>query len=211
MRSNHSHLGTVKSSNLCTEIVQVSSQHRTATCILASVALPKFILPGNTGIDYPQLHDVVKAIVRNLDRLLDMSDYPHTSSQDSASDTRALGIGVQGLADVFALLELPFGSDDARRLNVRIFETIYHAALESSSELARQLVPYPSYAGSPASRGILQIDMWDSTPTGLHDFGSLRRHISEYGLRHSMLTAQMPTSSSSQILGHSEGVDPYIR
>lgn len=211
VRSNISHLGVVRASNLCTEIVQISSQYRVAVCTLASVALPRFLLPGQAGIDYSHIHSVVKVIVRNLDRLIEVTDYPRESAYDSAHDLRALGIGVQGLADVFAALELPFDSPDARQINVRIFETLYHAALEASTELAQLNLPCPSYLRSPASRGVLQMDMWGADPTGLHDFAPLRHRIAHFGLRNTLLTAQMPTASSSQILGHSEGVDPYLR
>ena len=211
VRNNHSHLGVIRASNLCTEIVQISSHYRIAVCTLASIALPKFLLPGNVGIDYPRLHAIAKLVVRNLEKLIDVTDYPRDSAHDSAHDHRSLGIGVQGFAEALAMMEIPFASDDARRINVRVFETIYHAALESSSELSRHHLPCPAYLRSPASRGTLQMDMWGALPTGLNDFDPLRQHIAQFGLRHTMLTAQMPTASSSQILGHSEGVEPYIR
>ena len=204
-------MGVIRASNLCTEILQISSLDRIAVCTLASIALPKFLLPGSVGFDYPRLHTLTKLVVRNLDKLIDVADYPRDSARDSAHDLRALGIGVQGFAEALAMMEIPFGSEDARRVNVRVFETIYHAALESSTELSRLHNPSPGYIRSPASHGLLQMDMWGAVPTGLHDFGPLRRHISQFGLRHTMLTAQMPTASSSQILGHSEGVEPYIR
>ena len=118
---------------------------------------------------------------------------------------------MQGLAEAFAMLELPFASDRARRLNVAVFETIYHAALEASSELARELGPHVTFENSPASQGRFQLDMWDAAPTGRYDFSTLKDQVTRYGLRHAMLTAQMPTASSSQILGHSEGIDPLVR
>ena len=210
-RNNQSHLGLVLSSNLCTEIVQHSTPEHPAVCTLASVALPEYVLLDSKDVDHSELHRVTKIIVNNLDKLFEQADYPVASAFRPAIDNRSLGIGVQGLAETFAMLELPFSSDRAKRLNIEIFETIYHAALEASTELAKHLGSHVTFAASPASHGRLQLDMWDVRPSGRYDFAALRDHITRYGLRHAMLTAQMPTASSSQILGHSEGIDPFVR
>ena len=147
----------------------------------------------------------------NTDKCIDISDYPATAVADAALRTRALGIGVQGLADVFMMLRLPFASDEARALNVSIFETLYYASLDASCDLAETNGPYPAWDGSPASRGVLQIDMWGVTPSSRYDFGRLRDRIRRHGLRNSMLTALMPTASTSKLLGNFESFEPYTR
>ncbi|KAI0709402.1 ribonucleoside diphosphate reductase large subunit, rr1 [Earliella scabrosa] len=207
-RNSQRHLGPIKSSNMCTEIMQYSSPSEPAVCILASVALPRFIRLDNS-FDFDMLHAVTKIAVRNTDRLIDRSNYPSNTAAVSAHRTRAIGIGVQGLADTFMAIGIPYSSDRARDLNVDIFETVYHAALETSCELAEAEGPYPAWADSPASHGELYFDMWPVALRRRFDFDSLRTRIARSGLRNSLLTAQMPTSSTAHILGNSEGVEPY--
>ncbi|KAI0715431.1 ribonucleotide reductase [Earliella scabrosa] len=206
-RNNQQHLGTVVSSNLCTEIVQYSSPGDTAVCTLASVALPRFVRD-RASFDFDAFHKLVKLVVRNTDLLLDAGNYPTDESFCGVNNTRAIAIGVQGLADVFKALRLPFDSHEARMLNIRIFEALYHAALDASCQLAEENGVYPDYEGSPASTGTLYIDMWPPVGHREYDFDALRERISTHGLRNSMLTAQMPTASTAYVLGNSPGVDP---
>ena len=210
-KSNQKNLGTIKSSNLCTEIIEYSSPEETAVCNLASIALPTFI--EGTGPDkvynFQRLHDVSKVVCKNLNRIIDINYYPVPSARRSNMRNRPIGIGVQGLADAFMIMGYPFDSQEARRLNVQIFETIYHAALERSCELAEQYGTYETYEGSPASQGILQYDMWNRTPSDLWDWTVLKAKIAKHGLRNSLLLAPMPTASTSQILGFNECFEPY--
>ena len=210
-KSNQKNLGTIKSSNLCTEIMEYSSPEETAVCNLASIALPTFI--EGTGAskiyNFQRLHDVAKVVCKNLNRIIDINYYPVPSARRSNMRHRPIGIGVQGLADAFMIMGYPFDSQEARRLNLQIFETIYHAALERSCELAEQYGTYETYQGSPASQGILQYDMWNRTPTDLWDWASLKAKIAQHGLRNSLLLAPMPTASTSQILGFNECFEPY--
>lgn len=210
-KSNQKNLGTIKSSNLCTEIIEYSSPEETAVCNLASIALPTFI--EGTGPDkvynFQRLHDVSKVVCKNLNRIIDINYYPVPSARRSNMRNRPIGIGVQGLADAFMIMGYPFDSQEARRLNVQIFETIYHAALERSCELAEQYGTYETYEGSPASQGILQYDMWNRTPSDLWDWTALKVKIAKHGLRNSLLLAPMPTASTSQILGFNECFEPY--
>ncbi|KAI0708382.1 ribonucleotide reductase [Earliella scabrosa] len=207
-KNNEAHLGIIPCGNLCTEIVQYSSQQETAVCTLASIALPAF-LTSNNNLDFEALHRITKVAVHNTDVLLDIAVYPTEAAERSVASTRAIGIGVQGLADVFLALRRPFDCAAARVLNVRIFETIMHAALEASSERSETLGPYSTWKASPAARGKLQMDMWQRFPSGSRDFSVVRSRIARHGLRNSMLTAQMPTASTAQVLGNAEGVDPY--
>ncbi|KAI8969730.1 ribonucleoside-diphosphate reductase large chain [Pilobolus umbonatus] len=207
-KSNQQNLGTIKCSNLCTEIVQYSSPDEVAVCNLASVALPTFVV-NREKFDFQKLHDVVKVITRNLNKIIDVNYYPVAEAERSNKRHRPIGLGVQGLADAFMLMRFPFESPEAKLLNIQIFETIYHAALESSNELAQKLGPYETYAGSPVSQGILQYDMWDVTPTSLWDWAALKQKIKQYGVRNSLLVAPMPTASTSQILGNNECFEPY--
>ena len=209
-KSNHRNLGVINSGNLCTEIVQFSSPNDTAVCTLASLRLDVFV-DDDENFNFAELHRVTKIVVRNTDRIIDINSYPTTEAQASAQNTRALGIGVQGLADVFMMLRLPFESMNARLLNRAIFETIYHAAIDASCDLARQKGPYPCWSGSPASDLQLQFDLWNSRPSGRYDFDSLKARIRKYGLRNSLLTAQMPTSATSHITGVNDGTDPFLR
>ncbi|EIW81208.1 ribonucleotide reductase alpha subunit [Coniophora puteana RWD-64-598 SS2] len=206
-KSNQQNLGTIKSSNLCTEIIEYSSPEETAVCNLASLALPTFIRDGK--YDFKTLHDVSKVLTYNLNRIIDRNYYPVPEAERSNMRHRPIGLGVQGLADAFMILRMPFDSPEARRLNLQIFETIYHAALEASSELAEKLGPYETYKGSPAEQGQLQYDLWGVTPTDLWDWTELKAKIARHGLRNSLLVAPMPTASTSQILGNNECFEPY--
>lgn len=190
--------------------MQFSSPAYPAVCTLASISLPACV--GDDGsFDFDRLERLVHAVVVNTDRCVDISDYPTDEIATSARRTRALGIGVQGLADAFMQLNLSFTSMGARELNISIFETIYYSALDASCCLAEIHGPYPAWPGSPASRGILQVDMWGVTPSGRHDFAALRARIARFGLRNSVLTALMPTASTSKLLGNFESFEPYTR
>ncbi|KAJ2470677.1 ribonucleotide-diphosphate reductase subunit rnr1, partial [Coemansia sp. RSA 2322] len=207
-KSNQQNLGTIKSSNLCTEIIEYSSPDEVAVCNLASIALPSFVV-SPTEYDFKKLHDVAKVITKNLNRIIDINFYPVPETRTSNMRHRPIGVGVQGLADAFLAMRMPFDSAEARTLNQDIFETIYHATLEASCELARVHGTYESYAGSPASQGRLQPDMWDHATTDRWDWATLRADIAQHGLRNSLLVAPMPTASTSQILGFNECFEPY--
>lgn len=207
-RSNQQHLGTIRGSNLCTEIVQFTSPEEVAVCNLASLALPKYVT--ESGFDHKRLFEVTQVVVRNLDRVIDVNFYPVPEAEKSNLAHRPIGIGVQGLADVFQMLRLPFTSAAAKRLNKEIFETIYFAALTTSVELARTKGRYPSFEGSPLSKGVLQFDMWGVAPdSGRWDWAALRASVQTYGARNSLLVAPMPTASTSQILGNNECFEPF--
>lgn len=210
-KSNQKNLGTIKSSNLCCEIVEYSSPEETAVCNLASIALPAFIKTQEDGVlfDFKNLHSVVKVITRNLNNIIDKNYYPVPEARLSNMRHRPIALGVQGLADAFFMLRLPFDSEEAKELNVQIFETIYHGAVEASIELAQREGPYESYEGSPASKGELSYDLWGVTPTGLWDWDTLKADLAKHGLRNSLLVAPMPTASTSQILGYNECFEPY--
>lgn len=209
-KSNQQHLGTIRSSNLCTEVVQYSARDEIAVCNLASLSLPAFVGADGT-YDFAALAQTTRVVTRNLNRVIDRNLYARAEARTSNLRHRPIGIGVQGLADVFALLELPFDGAEARRLNVALFETIYFAALEASCALARADGPHASYPGSPASRGLLQMDFWDAVPelTGRWDWKALRAAVAEHGLRNSLLVAPMPTASTAQILGNNECFEPF--
>ncbi|KAG8214508.1 ribonucleotide reductase [Butyriboletus roseoflavus] len=206
-KSNQQNLGTIKSSNLCTEIIEYSSPDEVAVCNLASLALPTFIKDGQ--YDFQKLHDVTKVVTYNLNRIIDTNYYPVPEARRSNMRHRPIGLGVQGLADAFMILRLPFDSVQARELNLKIFETIYHAGLEASCEMAEKEGPYETFRGSPADHGQLQYDLWGITPTDLWDWASLKEKIAQTGLRNSLLVAPMPTASTSQILGFNECFEPY--
>ncbi|SJX64780.1 probable RNR1-ribonucleoside-diphosphate reductase large subunit [Sporisorium reilianum f. sp. reilianum] len=208
-KSNQKNLGTIKCSNLCTEIIEYSAPDEVAVCNLASIALPTFIDPVTKTYDFKRLHEVAKAICKNLNKIIDINYYPVEEARRSNMRHRPIGIGVQGLADAFMIMGYAFESPEARRLNVQIFETIYHAALERSCELAQEHGTYETYAGSPASQGELQYDMWGVTPSDLWDWAELKAKIAKHGLRNSLLLAPMPTASTSQILGFNECFEPY--
>jgi len=264
-KSNQKNLGTIKSSNLCTEIMEYSDAQETAVCNLASIALSTFVNK-DKSFDYEKLHEVSKLVTENLNKIIDTNYYPTEKTKTSNLKHRPIGIGVQGLADTFALMDLPFESDEASEVNKLIFETIYHAAIKMSNELAilRQqsilrvkklygqttiedlpsgileyndivseefsetewidLIPtkeelmidddnllgsYSSFEGSPASKGILQFDLWDTIPSGKFDWDTLKNSIQLYGIRNSLLLAPMPTASTSQILGNNECFEPF--
>jgi ribonucleoside-diphosphate reductase alpha chain len=205
-KSNQKNLGTIKSSNLCTEIIQYTSEKEIAVCNLASIALPKFVEAQN--FDHKKLFDVTYQVTKNLNRIIDLNYYPVEEARYSNLKNRPIGIGVQGLADAFFKMRMPFDSDSARQLNKDIFETIYFAALSASCDLAREHGHYDSYQGSPISEGILQPDMWGVKTSELWDWTTLRARIKQYGVRNSLLLAPMPTASTSQILGNNECIEP---
>jgi ribonucleoside-diphosphate reductase alpha subunit len=210
-KSNQKNLGTIKSSNLCCEVVQYSDKNETAVCNLASIALPTFVNKETKTFDYELLHKVTKVITQNLNNIIDINFYPTEKTKNSNLRHRPIGIGVQGLADVFFMMDLPFESDAAKTINKNIFETMYHAALEKSNELAIEFGSYSSFQGSPASSGILQFDMWGKPSLNeRYDWDDLKRKIMDVGggLRNSLLLAPMPTASTSQILGFNECFEP---
>jgi ribonucleoside-diphosphate reductase alpha chain len=205
-KSNQKNLGTIKSSNLCTEIIQYTSDKEIAVCNLASIALPKFVENGE--FDHKKLYDVTYQVTKNLNRIIDLNYYPVEEARYSNLKNRPIGIGVQGLADAFFKMRMPFDSEAARKLNKEIFETIYFAAIDCSADLAKKDGHYDSYAGSPVSQGILQPDMWGVKPSERWDWNGLRAKIKQYGVRNSLLLAPMPTASTSQILGNNECIEP---
>lgn len=241
-KSNQQNLGTIKSSNLCSEIIQYSDNKETSVCNLASIGLPSFVDEKNKTFDYDKLHYVTQVVTNNLNRIIDINFYPTEKTQTSNMKHRPIGIGVQGLADVFIMLDIPYHSEKAKEINKLIFETIYHAALTKSNQLALERYnkmknlqhtekleymhifennvynwktvldtyggSYSSFPGSPASKGILQFDMWSTVPSNRYDWGSLKSSIITYGLRNSLLLAPMPTASTSQILGFNECFEP---
>ena len=208
-KSNQKNLGTIKSSNLCTEIIEYSAPDEVAVCNLASVSLPGFVDQHQGVYDFQRLHEVIQVMTKNLNKIIEINYYPVPEARKSNMRHRPIGLGVQGLADAFLALRLPFDSPEARQLNIQIFETIYHAALTASCELAKELGPYETYEGSPVSQGQLQYDMWGVKPTGLWDWEALKAKIAEHGVRNSLLVAPMPTASTSQILGNNECFEPY--
>lgn len=208
-KSNQKNLGTIRSSNLCTEIVEYTAPDEVAVCNLASLALPTFVDQARGEYDFGRLHEVTQVVTRNLNKIIDVNYYPVPEARNSNFRHRPVGLGVQGLADAFLALRLPFDSPEARQLNIQIFETIYHAALTASCELAKEEGTYETYEGSPVSQGILQYDMWNVTPSDLWDWDSLKADIAKHGVRNSLLVAPMPTASTSQILGNNECFEPY--
>ena len=210
--SNHNQLGTIKCSNLCTEIIQYSSPEEIAVCNLASIALPKFVRPlSDEKFDHPELERVTRLIVRNENKIIDVEFYPLPQCELSNLKHRPMGIGIQGLADAFQMLMLPFDSDEAKVLNREIFETIYFAALDETCRLAEKFgKTYPSYKGSQISRGVLHFDHYPGTIlSDRHDWKGLRERIAEFGIYNSLLVAPMPTASTSQIIGNNEAFEPY--
>lgn len=208
-KSNQKNLGTIKSSNLCTEIIEYTSPDEVAVCNLASISLPKFVDATTKTFDFEQLHKVTSVVTRNLNRIIDINYYPIQEAENSNFRHRPIGIGVQGLADAYILMGYPFDSEEARTLNKDIFETIYHAAVEESCHLAEKDGAYSSFKGSPASEGLLQFDLWNVTPSSRYNWEGLKNKVKEKGLRNSLLLAPMPTASTSQILGNNECFEPY--
>ena len=240
LKSNQQNLGTIKSSNLCCEIVEYSDDKETAVCNLASIALPTFVNQTTKQFDYDKLHEVTKVVTNNLNRVIDINFYPTEKTKRSNLRHRPIGIGVQGLADAFVLMDIPFHSEEAKEVNKLIFETIYHASLEKSNEIVLERIQdlsnskyeyitdifneyeidlyrksescfcaYSSFKDSPASKGILQFDMWNVTPSDRYDWAKLKQNIINHGLRNSLLVAPMPTASTSQILGFNECFEPF--
>ncbi len=208
-KSNQKNLGTIKSSNLCTEIIEYTSPDEVAVCNLASISLPKFVDATKKEYDFEKLENITRVITRNLNKIIDINYYPIKEAENSNFRHRPIGIGVQGLADAFLLMRMPFDSQEARELNTQIFETIYYAAVSESCELAKKNGAYQSFKGSPASEGQLQFDLWNVTPSDRYDWESLKKDIVKSGMRNSLLLAPMPTASTSQILGNNECFEPY--
>jgi len=208
-KSNQQNLGTIKSSNLCTEIIEYTSADEVAVCNLASIALPRFVDEKTGEFDHNALFDITYQATLNLNKIIDRNYYPIPEARNSNMRHRPIGLGVQGLADAFILMRFPFESEDARRLNSEIFETIYFAALSASKDLAKTDGAYETYAGSPISKAIFQHDMWHVTPSKRWEWDILREEILKYGVRNSLLLAPMPTASTSQILGNNECFEPY--
>jgi len=208
-KSNQQNLGTIKCSNLCTEIVEYSSADEVAVCNLASIAVNQFVDAQKKIFDFNRLKEVTKVVTKNLNKIINVNYYPVPEARKSNMRHRPIGIGVQGLADAFILMRHPFESEEAQLLNKQIFETIYYGALEASCELAEKVGAYETYEGSPVSKGILQYDMWNVTPTDLHDWAALKAKIAKHGVRNSLLLAPMPTASTAQILGNNEGIEAY--
>lgn len=235
-KSNQQNIGTIKSSNLCGEILEYSDKNETAVCNLASIGLPTFVNEETKTFDYEKLHQVTKVVTNNLNKIIDVNFYPTEKTRTSNFRHRPIGIGIQGLADTFIMMDIPFHSEEAKVINKLIFETMYHASLEKSYELSREryflfinnykfdrieeeirlmtdnptslLGAYSSFVGSPASKGILQFDMWKVDPSDRYDWATLKDLIKTYGLRNSLLIAPMPTASTSQILGFNECFEP---
>jgi len=213
-KSNQKNLGTIKSSNLCCEVVQYTSPHEVAVCNLASINLRAFVRHDSDGKPYynfDELIEVTMTTVKNLNKVIDNTFYPVEEARRSNMLHRPIGVGIQGLADVFAEMRFPFESDEARKLNRDIAETIYYGAVKSSMLLAKVHGPYSSFTGSPMSEGIFQFDMWDAKPSPLlnYDWDALRIDVMEFGVRNSLLVAPMPTASTSQILGNNEAFEPF--
>lgn len=214
-KSNQKNLGTIRSSNLCTEIMEYTAQDEVAVCNLASIAIPMFVAEDKNGkkfFDHDELYKVTKKVIRNLDTVIDRNYYPVVEAKNSNERHRPVGLGIQGLADAFIMLRMPFTSDEAKKLNKEIFETLYFAAVTSSMEIAKVKEPYSTFKGSPMSKGEFQQDMWGTTEadlSGRWDWESLRKEVVEHGVRNSLLVAPMPTASTSQILGNNEAFEPY--
>lgn len=206
-KSNQKNLGTIKSSNLCTEIMEYTSPDEVAVCNLASLALPKYVKDGQ--FDHQRLFEVTYHVTKNLNKIIDYNFYPVPEARRSNMRHRPIGLGVQGLADAFILMRLPFDSEEARKLNRDIFETIYYAAMTSSKDLSKEYGPYETYEGSPVSQGQFQFDMWGVEPTDRWEWSVLREEVKKYGVRNSLLVAPMPTASTAQILGNNECFEPY--
>jgi ribonucleoside-diphosphate reductase alpha chain len=207
-KSNQQNLGTIKSSNLCTEIVEYTSADEVAVCNLASIALPRFVKSDLT-FDHQRLFEITQTITRNLNRIIDINYYPVPEARNSNFRHRPIGIGIQGLADVFITMRYAFESEEAAALNREIFETIYFGAMTASMELAKEHGTYETYAGSPVSKGVFQFDMWGVQPSPRWDWTGLKAQVAQHGVRNSLLLAPMPTASTSQILGNNECFEPY--
>ncbi len=214
-KSNQKNLGTIRSSNLCTEIMEYTAEDEVAVCNLASIAIPMFVGEdenGNKFFDHDKLFKVTKKVIRNLDTVIDRNYYPVIEAENSNTRHRPVGLGIQGLADAFIMLRMPFTSDEAKKLNQEIFETLYFASVTSSMEVAKAKEPYSTFKGSPMSEGEFQHNMWgikDEELSGRWDWNALRKEVKKHGVRNSLLVAPMPTASTSQILGNNEAFEPY--
>lgn len=209
-KSNQKNLGTIKSSNLCTEIIEYTAPDEVAVCNLASIALPMYVNEETKEYDFQKLYDVTYVATKNLNKVIDVNYYPVEEAKNSNMRHRPIGLGVQGLADAFLMMGFPFESEQARKLNKDIFETIYFAAMTASKDIAKVEGTYETFKGSPVSKGIFQYDMWGVTPeSGLWDWDSLKKEVKKHGVRNSLLVAPMPTASTSQILGNNECFEPY--
>ena len=209
-KSNQKNLGTIKCSNLCTEIVEYTDKDETAVCNLASIALPKFVNPKTKKFNYQSLIDVSRTVTRNLNKVIDRNFYPTEPARKSNMRHRPIGIGVQGLADTYILMDMAFDSEEARALNHKIFEAIYYGSVTESMEEAKKYGAYETFEGSPASNGILQFDMWEPSKYPLNqNWDELKENVKKHGMRNSLLLAPMPTASTSQILGNNECIEPY--
>ena len=209
-KSNQKNLGTIRSSNLCTEIMEYTSEDEIAVCNLASISLPMFIENGE--FNHNLLFNVTKRVTRNLNKVIDRNYYPVKEAENSNLRHRPVGLGVQGLADAFIMMRMPFTSDEAKQVNQEIFETLYFAAVTASMEMAKEEGPYSTFKGSPISEGQFQHNLWnikDEELSGRWDWASLRKEVMEHGVRNSLLVAPMPTASTSQILGNNEAFEPY--
>lgn len=206
-KSNQKNIGTIRSSNLCTEIMEFTNKDEVAVCNLASIALPRYVT--DKKFDFQKLYEVTKIVARNLNKVIDQNYYPIPETKHSNLKHRPIGLGVQGLADVFLMLRLPFESDKAKQLNKDIFETIYFSAMETSMELAKEEGAYETFKGSPLSEGKFQFDLWDVKPSKRWNWNKLREEVIKNGVRNSLLLAPMPTASTSQILGNNECFEPY--
>jgi ribonucleoside-diphosphate reductase alpha chain len=207
-KSNQKNLGVIKSSNLCTEIMEYTAPDEVAVCNLASLALPKYVTEGAT-FDHDKLFEVTYQATVNLNRIIDGNYYPVEEARNSNMRHRPIGLGVQGLADTFIKMRMPFDSLEAKELNKEIFETIYYAAMTASKDLAKAEGPYETYEGSPVSQGVFQFDMWGVTPSSRWEWDLLREEVKTHGVRNSLLLAPMPTASTAQILGNNECFEPY--
>merc|ERR1712032_431746 len=211
-KSNQQNLGTIHCSNLCTEIIEYTSPDEVAVCNLASIALSSFANVDGGEYDFKGLYNVTRVATKNLNKVIDRNYYPVEEARRSNMKHRPIGLGVQGLADTFMLLRMPFECEKAKELNTDIFETIYFSACEASCDLAASYGPYESYAGSPASKGLLQFDLWNRKPkSGRWDWAGLKEKIAKHGLRNSLMIAPMPTASTAQILGNNESFEPYTQ
>jgi ribonucleoside-diphosphate reductase alpha subunit len=216
-KSNQQNLGTIRSSNLCTEIVEYTSPDEVAVCNLASVNLAAFVeetsvkAAGNKtpAYDFQKLYEVTKVVAKNLNKVIDVNFYPVKEARNSNMRHRPIGIGVQGLADAFAKMRHSFESPEAMQLNKDIFETMYFASMEASCEVAEKDGPYSTYEGSPVSKGVFQFDMWGVTPSARWDWAGLKEKVKQFGVRNSLMLAPMPTASTAQILGNNESTEPF--
>ena len=208
-KSNQQNLGTIRSSNLCTEIIEYTAPDEIAVCNLASLALPKYVNAETKEFDHQQLFDVTYTATKNLNKIIDTNYYPVPEARNSNMRHRPIGLGVQGLADTFVMMRMPFDSDEAKKLNSEIFETIYYAALSASKDVAKELGHYETFPGSPLSKGEFQQDMWGVTPSARWEWDVLREEVMKYGVRNSLLLAPMPTASTAQILGNNECFEPF--